>query len=102
MGGVKQDELEHWSRGLTSVPDTMVCHRHFTDYAIKDFIKANVQPGKCSYCKKAGVTELKTLMFFMMEGVMNFYEDAAGFMRYDSNEGGYQGTTYSQDELIND
>ena len=102
MGRVKQDALEHWERGLTSVPEKMVCHRHFTDYAIRDSIKANVQAGKCSYCKKTGATELETLMFFMMEGVMNFYEDAAGFMRYDSNEGGYQGEIFSQDELIND
>lgn len=33
---------------------------------------------------------------------MNFYEDAAEFMSYESSEGGYQGNTYTPDELIND
>lgn len=102
MGGTKQDELEHWSHGLTSVPKRQVCYRHFKDYAIKDFINVNGKKGRCSYCKKSEVIDLETLMFFMMKGIMHFYEDAAEFMRYDSSEGGYIGNTFNQDELIND
>jgi hypothetical protein len=32
-------------------------------------------------------------MFFLMKGIMNFYEDAGEFMSYDSSEGGYLGDT---------
>jgi hypothetical protein len=99
MGRVKQDDLEHWSHGLTSVPERLVCYRHFKDYALKEFIKANGNDGKCSYCKKSTVVELETLMFYMMKGIMHFYEDAAQFMAYD---GEYLGNTFTQEELIND
>jgi len=103
MGGVKQRQLELEASGLNEPRDTHVCHVHIKDYAIEEFIKENAQPGYCSYCKRRrNVVEFEMMMKFIMEGIMRLYEDAAEFMQYDSSEGGYQGTIYDQQELIDD
>lgn len=103
MSGVDQEQQDLWTRGLSGLKDTFVCSSHINEDAIADFIKRNSKKGTCSYCKRSKkVISFEELMFFMMEGIMNFYEDAAEFMSYDSSEGGYLGETYTQWELIND
>lgn len=103
MGGVKQRAIEMDAVGLTHTKDTHVCYRHINDYAIEAFIKENAENGYCDYCKrKRKVVEFETMMKFIMGGIMEFYEDAAEFMRYESSEGGYQGTIYDPQELIDD
>jgi hypothetical protein len=103
MGGAKQQQLEFESKGLSSIRDTNLCSSHINDYAVKKFINKNSKKGFCSYCKKSKkIIPLEDLMFFLMDGIMVFYQDAAEFMSYDSSEGGYQGETYTQQELIND
>lgn len=103
MSGVDQEQQDLWARGLSGLKETHVCSKHIDDYAIANFIKNNALKGYCSYCKSSKkVISFEQLMFFMMEGIRNFYEDAAEFMGYDSSEGGYLGETYNQWELIND
>ncbi|WP_026768480.1 HEPN-associated N-terminal domain-containing protein [Asinibacterium sp. OR53] len=103
MSGVDQEQQDLWTRGLSGLKDTFVCSSHIHESAIINFIKRNSKKGNCSYCKRSkNVIPFERLMFFMMEGIMNFYEDAAEFMSYDSSEGGYLGETYTQWELIND
>ncbi|PZR20758.1 MAG: RES domain-containing protein [Flavobacterium psychrophilum] len=101
MGQVKQQWLKHQELHLSSIPDKKVCVRHFEDKAINNFIRRNYQPGYCDYCnKEVNVVALEEVLVFMMEGIGNYYEDAANFMGYDSREGGYIGDTYTADELI--
>lgn len=103
MSGILHDQDSLWEMGLSHVKKTFVCASHIKDYAITKYIKQNSQKGVCSYCKRSkGIVSFETLMLFIMKGIMNFYEDAAEFMSYDSREGGYQGQTYTQWELIND
>ncbi|MFD2919999.1 HEPN-associated N-terminal domain-containing protein [Terrimonas rubra] len=103
MSGVDQEQQDLWAKGLSGLKDTFVCSSHINEYAITAFIKRNSKKGICSYCQRPkNVIPFEKLIFFIMEGVMNFYEDAAEFMSYDSSEGGYLGDTYTQWELIND
>ncbi len=103
MGFVKQKMLELESRHISSVPDKNVCVKHIEDKALKKFIRKNYSLGYCDYCEKeVKVVSLESLIEFIMEGVSNFYEDAANFMNYNSREGGYLGETYTPDELIQD
>lgn len=102
MGFVKESELYYSSHGLSSVPEKSVCHKHFSDKSIKEFIASNELKNKCAYCNSLKSVGLETLMFYMMRGIMRHYVDAAEFMIYISREGGYQGTIYSPEELIND
>lgn len=101
MGGVKESWFELQSKGLASIPDKHICNIHFDDEHIVNFIKENKDIGFCSYCEnKKEVVSFRELMDFIMEGISNFYEDAANYMSYDSREGGYLGKIYTPDELI--
>lgn len=101
MGQAKQRWIELNERHIGSVPDKKVCIKHFEDKIIKRFIRKNYERGFCDYCQKdLKVVELEDLMTFIMAGISNFYEDAANFMSYNSQEGGYLGETYTPDELI--
>ncbi|OSZ79038.1 hypothetical protein CAP35_12545 [Chitinophagaceae bacterium IBVUCB1] len=103
MGGAKQRWLELESRGMNEPKDTNVCSSHINDYAIKRFISRKGVKGECSYCgKERNVVELEELMFFVMEGISQFYQDAANFMGYNTREGGYLGETYDGQELLYD
>ena|SRR5438045_6010764 len=89
MSGVDQDREDLWARGLSGLKETYICSRHINDNAVTAFIKDNSEKGKCTYCGKVrNVIPFGKLMFFLMEGIMNFFEDAAEFMWYDSKEGG--------------
>ncbi|WP_348812447.1 HEPN-associated N-terminal domain-containing protein [Flavobacterium maritimum] len=101
MGQAKQRWIELNERNIGNVPDKKVCVKHFEDKYIKKFIRQNYDDGFCDYCQKdLKVVELEDLMKFIMSGISNFYEDAANFMGYNSQEGGYLGEIYTPDELI--
>ena len=101
MGGAKQRYLELEAKNLNSIPDKNICARHFEDRSITNFIKKNYKDGYCDYCaKELKVISFEELMYFIMEGISKFYEDAGNFMGYNSREGGYLGDIYSPDELI--
>jgi hypothetical protein len=103
MSGADGERMDLWDRGLWKLKETHVCSTHFEDYAIINFIAAKSQQGYCNYCnRRTKVVSFGPLMFFLMKGIMNFYEDAGEFMSYDSSEGGYQGDTYTPWELINE
>ncbi len=101
MGQVKQHWIEHQELHLSSIPDKKVCVRHFEDKTINNFIRKHYQDGYCNYCNKdVKVVDLEDVLVFMMEGISNYYEDAANFMGYNSREDGYQGITFNANELI--
>ncbi|MBI6118346.1 HEPN-associated N-terminal domain-containing protein [Salegentibacter maritimus] len=101
MGGAKKRMMEFEMQNLMSIPDKNVCVKHINDNAIKNFIRKNYELGYCDYCEKElKVVSLENLMEFMMLGISNFFEDAGNFMGYNGREGGYQGTVYTPDELI--
>ncbi|PAC27043.1 HEPN-associated N-terminal domain-containing protein [Flectobacillus sp. BAB-3569] len=103
MGRVKQRWLELEARHISNIPDKYICAKHFDDRYITNFIKKNYEAGYCDYCKKdLKVVSFEDLMEFIMDGVSNFYDDAANFMSYNSREGGYLGEIYTPDELIQD
>ena len=103
MGFVKGKMLELEGRNISSIPDKNVCIKHIEDKALKKFIRKNYSLGYCNYCEKdVKVVSLEELLEFIMEGISNFYEDAANFMSYNSREGGYLGEIYTPDELIQD
>ncbi|WP_348823209.1 HEPN-associated N-terminal domain-containing protein [Flavobacterium aestuarii] len=103
MGGVKQMMIEYEESNIGFIKDTFVCTRHISDYAVRNFIKKSTQKGKCSYCDKKGkVVTLIELMDLILFGIGLIYEDAANWMSYDSEEGGYLGKTYDNYELIDE
>lgn len=101
MGQAKHRQMELDEQNLSSIPEKHLCIKHIDENAIKRFIKKNYSLGYCDYCKKElNVISLENLMEFIMQGISNFYEDAANFMGYNSAEGGYLGETFDVNELI--
>ena len=101
MGRAKEDWMELDEMNLGHIPDKFICNQHLNDYAINEHIDNISVSGKCSYCnKEKDVIPLRALMFFIMEGISFLYENAANWMSYNTREGGYQGTIYTPDELI--
>lgn len=93
--------MELNDKHLSSIPDKHICVKHFEDKGITNFIRRNYSEGYCDYCEKElKVIAFEDLMDFIMSSISNFYEDAVNFMSYDSREGGYLGSIYSVDELI--
>lgn len=101
MSGAMEEAMRAWERGLSSVPDKVVCSSHIDDYAIRLFIKRNGQNDKCDYCgKRRVVVELESLMEFLTDALLHFYTDPANFMPYASAEGGYLGEVQGPWEML--
>ncbi|MDP1843251.1 MAG: HEPN-associated N-terminal domain-containing protein [Sediminibacterium sp.] len=105
MGIIKQHLIEEHESNLLHrhTEDKYVCSHHIDDYAIKDFILKYSDIGRCSYCKnKRKVALVKDVVNFINNGLGVFYEDPANSMGYDSSEGGYLGTVFEIEELIDE
>lgn len=103
MGRVKQMMLEDEDMNFGDIKETFVCSKHINDYAIKNHISFSGKKGECTYCfEKRSIIPLRDLMTFIMDGINNFYEDAANWMSYDSKEGGYLGHTIDKYDMIED
>jgi hypothetical protein len=103
MSGAYDEYMEMSDRGLSAVPDKLVCWRHIDESFITKYIKRNSSSGVCDYCdRQTKVMALEDLMVFIMDTVGSLYTDPANFMGYNSREGGYQGTTYDGFEILNE
>lgn len=52
MGLAKHALMEEMERGYSLVDDTYVCAGCYEEQGVKEFIKQNSAPGKCTYCRK--------------------------------------------------
>lgn len=101
MSGAMEEAERFWSLGLNSVPDKQVCGKHIDEPAIKNFIRRKASSGSCDYCnRETKVITLEALMTFIMETVTRFYCDPAEFMPYNGREGGYLGSVYDINEIL--
>lgn len=105
MGRIKQYLMESEYSNLLyeHVEDKFVCSGHIDDYAITNFISSTGYSDICTYCEETTkVLPVKELVNFINRGLTAFYEDPANSMGYDSSEGGYLGTTYEIEELLDE
>lgn len=87
--------------GLNRVPEKSVCSNHFDEKSIKNFIRRKASKGHCDYCERnTSVIALEDLMEFLMQAVANFYTDPGNFMSYNGREGGYLGSVYDSNEIL--
>jgi len=81
--------------------NNLICIKHIDEKHIESYIRKNYKDGICHYCnQKRKVVKLGRITDYMQLGIDNFYDDAANWMSYNSQEGGYQGTTYSNYDII--
>ena len=76
MGSAKRWLEEERERGFTSGNKSLICQRHFQNYAIKEFIESNGRGGKCKYCgdgyseeESPLVVSFDELMVLIVDGI---------------------------------
>lgn len=109
MGWAKRKMEEDEARGFTTGNNTLICSRHFQDYAIVAYIELNGKNNQCDYCDEDDSNEpyvisFDDLMEVIVQGICNHYgnpdDEGVGF---DSREGGYMhDEIYDTYDLIRD
>jgi hypothetical protein len=86
--------------------DEFVCAGCIDDPGIGRFIASNAEEETCGFCgatsSKPIAAPLRGVIEYMEQCIDGHYEDPANSMGHDGGEGGYQGETYSTDELLRD
>ncbi len=81
-----------------------VCANCFDDEGIKDFISNNAESERCSFCGAAAnepiAAPFDEVVEHMNRCIGGYYDDPANTLPYESAEGGYQGMTYTTQELL--
>jgi len=113
MGGVSEKLLDDEDNGFVSGRELFVCSNHFQDEDILKYIENNHSVEfNCDFCDDPseydieGDTEFfKTVSWDQLMGrivpsILEFYDDPANGLSYESAEGGYFGNVYSSLELL--
>ena len=105
MGRAKQDLIHADAIGwMPSYDDNYVCVSCIEDPALQEVVERNLAKNACSYCgkrrKKLIAAPLDIVTEHMAECIARVYTDPAEVLPYESREGGYQGTVYDSQELL--
>jgi hypothetical protein len=81
-----------------------VCAGCFSDEGVQDFVAANAVENECDFCGEQSeepiAAPVDEVADCIARGVAQYYDDPANTLPYESAEGGYQGATYSTDEVF--
>jgi HEPN/RES N-terminal domain 1/Protein of unknown function (DUF4238)/RES domain len=81
-----------------------VCAAHFNDQGLKDFVAARADSDECSVCGATGEENIAVAIDDLTDHIAacigQYYDDPANKLPYESAEGGYQGATYSTEEIF--
>src|SRR5688572_2366205 len=96
---------EEQARRFKSGNDSLICSKHFNDYALKAFIERTGAKGICEYCEgqsseNGNVITFDQLMEVIVEGIRNHYGSPDDEGVAYSSEYGYWSKTYDTDDLI--
>src|SRR5688572_13152580 len=104
MSQIKRFLEEESTRGFGAGNNSLICAKHFGDYALKAFIKKKGKNGVCNYCdeeeEESKVVTFDQLMELIVEGINNHYSspdnEGVGY----SGEYGFMSTTYDTEDLL--
>src|SRR5437660_7598896 len=88
--------------------DKFVCAKCFDDYAIRNFIEANLAASECSFCRREDedtniAAEGDAVIKFVLSGIRSEYSTVNDeWVPYDQEEQEYIVPTYSISDLIHD
>ncbi len=106
MGLTKRFLEEEEARGFSSGNNSLICSRHFGDYALKAFIETKGKKDLCEYCEEGEnaveqkVVTFDQLMEVIVEGIGNHYASPDDEGVAYSSEYGYWSKTYDTEELV--
>lgn len=103
MGWAKEYAMEIEERGFSDI-DKYICSECVEDEFLRNWIDENaIETIECNYC---GKVHPAVLMTDLMEKVLmptfeKYYWYAVEHLGWDGREGGYQGTTYDTEDVVN-
>ena len=84
--------------------DEFVCGACFNDDGLKEFVSAHAGENECSFCGAVSdepiAAPIDEVIDYIGECIGRYYDDPANTLPYESAEGGYQGTTYTTEEVL--
>lgn len=102
MGQAKNVAIEIEERGFDDI-DKYICSECVEDNYLKQWIDENAtEIMECAYCGNTHPVVLMTdLMYVLMDTFRKYYGYAVEHLGWDGREGGYQGTTYDTEDVVN-
>jgi HEPN/RES N-terminal domain 1/RES domain len=86
--------------------DDYVCGNCFADDGIKGLIESTAESDVCTFCGATSETPIAAPIEIVTEHIAScigqYYDDPANTLPYETAEGGYQGVTYTTDELLDE
>lgn len=103
MGWAKEQAMIIEERGFDDI-DKYVCEDCIKDPYLKNWIHNNGSTDICDYCGEENVVVSMTDLMteFIMPTFKKYYDYAVEWLGWESAEGGYQGTTYDNEEIVTD
>jgi hypothetical protein len=81
-----------------------VCTGCFDNEGVQAFVTANSVENECDFCGAKSnepiAADIDEVGACIARGIAEYYDDPANTLPYESAEGGYQGVTYSMDEVF--
>jgi hypothetical protein len=81
-----------------------VCAKCFDDEGLKQFIESRAKSEECDFCGATANEPIAAPLDEVIEHIAHcigaYFDDPANTLPYESAEGGYQGATYSTDEVF--
>lgn len=107
MGRAKEALIEAQQRGyLYPSQRKSICSEHFDEEPINHHIFREGFFGTCDFCGidsgERTVLDLNEFLDYLSRCITRYYDSADNELSYETAEGGYQGTTYSIEELFRD
>ena len=102
MGQAKNVAIEIEERGFDDI-DKYICSECVEDNYLKQWIDENAtEIMECAYCGNTHPVVLMTdLMYVLIDTFRKYYGYAVEHLGWDGREGGYQGTTYDTEDVVN-
>jgi hypothetical protein len=84
--------------------DEYVCSKCFSDEGLQNFVAYHAESEECDFCGAISnepiAAPLDEVIRHIAQCISAFYDDPANTLPYESAEDGYQGATYSTDEVF--
>ena len=103
MGSAKEQAMIIEERGFDDI-DKYVCEDCIKDPYLKNWIHNNGSTNICDYCGEENVVVSMTDLItnVIMPTFKKYYDYAVDWLGWESAEGGYQGITYDNEEIVTD
>ena len=100
MGIAKRLWEAEQEQGYSVTESRFVCPSCVSDQYLSATLRAASEEIACSYCGNKMAANMSVLLDEIVNAIAEDHDDPGNVLPYESREGGYQGTVYDQDEIL--